>query len=251
MILYYTNIKTLILKLNLIIRTHCHFQIACKSYLSHGRPSLNFLNTAGKSNLNQKHRNKKKREKTEKTYKIKKKKKRKSQDKFTGLSKHDKRERMGALREKQNYFYYFIFIIFVSHMLSSVAMFPVLYMMCTRNLPRRFKEKKKKIDKQGESSSNCPRIILLTSLLFSSKMSFFKLKLNVALFSSISVLLLLDFYLYINYFNFGKKKKKKKMGKENNLTCQFHRGLRPPYIAPVNMFCSSRFGLPPSSHPCI
>lgn len=27
--------------------------------------------------------------------------------------------------------------------------------------------------------------------------------------------------------------------------------IRPPYIAPVNMFCSSRFSLPPSLYPCI
>lgn len=41
--LYCTNNKTsILLRLDLVIRTHCHFQIACKSYLSHGRPILNF-----------------------------------------------------------------------------------------------------------------------------------------------------------------------------------------------------------------
>lgn len=41
--LYCTNIKaSILLRLDLVIRTHCHFQIACKSYLSHGRPIPNF-----------------------------------------------------------------------------------------------------------------------------------------------------------------------------------------------------------------
>lgn len=58
------NANALVLKLNPLIRTRCHFQIACKSYLSHGRPILNFQAryTAGKSNLSIK-KKKKKREK--------------------------------------------------------------------------------------------------------------------------------------------------------------------------------------------